>query len=193
MQILARLVALALLALPLVAAGPSSTSPAEQSATLNLLFSRLKTAQEASEIEAAEKAIIGILATSPSPTANILYSRGADALASGDKDLALDLFTACTSLEPEFGEAWHQLGVVNFALNANDEAMIDLEHALRIEPRNYGALMQLAAIFSIYGNNHASLQTLRRAYAINPHIDGLAAKIDALSREIEGQNPGQGI
>ncbi len=187
MQILGRVVALALLALPLMAAGARPFSPAEQSATLNLLFGRLKAAQDPAEIQAAEKAIIGILATSPSATANLLYSRGAAALAGGDKETALDLFTACTSLEPEFGEAWHQLGVVNFALNANDEAMVDLEHALAIEPRNYGALMQLAAIFSIYGNNRASLQALRRAYAVNPHIDGLRAKIEAMSREAEGQ------
>lgn len=191
MQILGRVVALALLALPLMAVGARAASSADQGATLNLLFERLRAAQDPAEIEASEKAIIAVLATSPSPTANLLYSRGAQALAAGDKELALDLFTACTSLEPEFGEAWHQLGAVNFALNANDEAMVDLEHALAIEPRNYGALMQLAAIFSIYGNQHASLQALKRAYALDPHIAGLGAKIEAMSRQAEGQ--GQGI
>lgn len=187
MQILGRVVALALLALPLMAAGARPIAPADEAATLNLLFGHLKAAQDPAEIQAVEKGIITVLATSPSSTANLLYARGASALTGGDKELALDLFTACTSLEPEFGEAWHQLGVVNFALNANDEAMVDLEHALAIEPRNYGALMELAAIFSIYGNNHASLQALRRAYAINPHIDGLGAKIEAMSHTTDGQ------
>lgn len=188
MQMFGRVVALALLALPLMAAGAHARSPApDDAASLSVLFSRLKATQDPAEVKATEGAIFAIWATSPSDTANLLYQRGVTALAAGDKDLALDLFNACTSLEPEFGEAWHQLGVVNFVLNANDEAMIDLEHALAIEPRNYGALMQLAAIFSIYGNQHASLQALRRAYAINPHIDGLAPKIEAMARQVEGQ------
>ncbi|HXZ68448.1 MAG TPA: hypothetical protein VEH07_07675 [Alphaproteobacteria bacterium] len=184
-----RVVALALLALPLMAASAGGRPPQsdDPSANLSALFGRLKSTQDPAEVRATENAIFAIWATSPSDTANLLYQRGLIALAAGDKDLALDLFNACTSLEPDFGEAWHQLGVVNFALNANDEAMIDLEHALAIEPRNYGALVQLAAIFSIYGNQHASLQALRRAYAINPHIDGLGQKIEAMARQVEGQ------
>jgi tetratricopeptide (TPR) repeat protein len=187
MQILGRVVALALLALPLMAASPPRIAPDDPAANLNALFSRLRAAKDPAEAQVVEGMIISIWATSPSDTANLIYQRGVVALGAGDKELALDLFTACTSLQPDFGEAWHQLGVANFALNANDEAMIDLEHALAIEPRNYGALMQLAAIFSIYGNQHASLQALRRAYALNPHIDGLGARIEAMAREVEGQ------
>ena len=184
-----RVVALALLALPLMAASAYARAPeaGDPAANLNALFGHLKAAQDPAEVKATEEAIVAIWATSPSDTANLIYTRGMVALAAGDKDLALDLFNACTSLEPEFGEAWHELGVVNFALNANDEAMIDLEHALAIEPRNYGALMELAAIFSIYGNQHASLGALRRAYAINPHIEGLGPKIEAMARQVEGQ------
>ena len=189
MQMIGRVVALALLALPLMAASADARVPSadDPAANLNALFSRLKNTQDPAEVKATEGAIFAIWATSPSDTANLIYQRGMIALVAGDKDLALDLFNACTSLEPEFGEAWHQLGVVNFALNANDEAMIDLEHALAIEPRNYGALMQLAAIFSVYGNQHASLGALRRAYAINPHIDGLGQRIEAMARQVEGQ------
>jgi len=191
MRIFVRLVALCLLALPLAAAAPEpAPAPANRTAAsteLDVLFNRLKSTKNPVEAEFVQTMILKILSTSPSPTATLLYNRGVQALVAEDHQLAFDLFTAVTTLAPDFAEGWHELGAVNFALNAHDEALVDLEHALDLEPRHYAAMMGLASIFEMYGNKRGALQALRRAYAVNPHIDGLEGRINALAREVEGQ------
>jgi Flp pilus assembly protein TadD len=196
MQILVRVAAVLALALPLGAASapnapsanpPKPGAPTAAAADLDALFARLKTTKNPVEADYAQTMILAIWAKSPSDTANLLYSRGLAAFAGGDKQLAFDLFTAVTSLQPDFAEAWHELGTVNLELNAHDEAMVDFEHTLELEPRHFGAMMKLAMIFESYGNKRAALAALRRAYAVNPHIDGLEARINAMAREVEGQ------
>ena len=200
MQKSVRIAALILLGLPLAAAhaAQAARSPAPQpaapvnklptsSAQLDLLFTRLKTAKSPAEAEFVETMIAAIWTTSPSDTTNLLYHRGIEALAAGDNQLAYDLFLTVTTLSPDFAEGWHELGAVSYAMNAHDEAMVDLERALKLEPRHFGAMMGLAAIYEAYGNKRAALETLRRAQAINPHIEGIDSRVRVLSREVEGQ------
>jgi len=192
MWILGRLGCVVVMLLALGAAAPpappiGSSAGAEQDAELDTLFARLKAAKAPAEAEYLQNMIELIWSHAPSDTVTLLQQRGLAALASGDKQLAFDLFTAVTTLAPDFAEGWHQLGAINFALDAHDEALIDLEHALRLEPRQFDALMGLASIFELYGNKRAELEALRRAYAVNPHIEGLEGRITALTREVEGQ------
>jgi tetratricopeptide (TPR) repeat protein len=154
---------------------------------LDHLFARLKATNDPTEVDMIEGMITEAWSISPSPTATLLYHRGLEAMADNDDELAFNLFSAVTELRPDFAEAWHELGAVNFDMDAHDAALVDLERCLRLQPRHYGALMGLASIFELYGNKKAALEALRRAYAINPHIDGLKRRIDALSREVEGQ------
>ncbi len=155
-------------------------------AELNLLFDHLKRARSAAEADGLESRITEIWTQSPSDTANLLYARGVEAM-DDDKELALDLFTAVTELEPDFAEGWQELGAVNYALEAHDAAILDLERALTLEPRHYGALLGLSSIFEMYGNKKAALDALRRAAAINPYIPDIDKRIRALSLDVEGQ------
>lgn len=169
------------------AAALPDSIPHATPADLDQLFARLKATNNPAEVDMIEGMITEAWSTSSSPTATLLYHRGLEAMADNDDELAFNLFSAVTELQPDFAEAWHELGAVNFDMDAHDAALVDLEKCLRLQPRHYGALMGLARIFELYGNKKAALEALRRAYAINPHIDGLKHRIDVLAREVEGQ------
>lgn len=171
---------------PALAATPPAAELTPQAAELNSLFDHLRRARDATEAGTIEGRIVEICSQSPSDTANLLYARGVEAM-DDDKELALELFTAVTELEPNFAEAWQELGQVNYALDAQDAALLDLERTLVLEPRHYGALLGLSTIFETYGNKKAALDALRRAYAINPNIPELDKRIRALSLDVEGQ------
>ncbi len=190
---LLRTVALALVVTcgsALAAEAPEANAPAPSASPLtvelNVLFDHLKHARSQPEADAIEARIVELWGQSPSDTANLLYARGLEAM-ENDKELALEIFTAVTELQPDFAEAWQELGAVNFALDAHDAAVVDLEHALQIEPRHYGALLGLASIFEAYGNKKAALDVLRRADAIDPFIPDIEQRIHALSLDVEGQ------
>lgn len=178
------LFALIVLPLPAMAAG---LAPADPSASeLDSLFARLKQTQDAAEAAEIEGRIAEVWGHSPSDTANLLYERGLEAM-NDDQELALELFSAVTEIQPDFAEAWQELGAVNFQLEAHDAAILSLEQAIALEPRHYGALVGLATIFEMYGNRKAALEALRRAYRINPHIPDIERRLRALSRDVEGQ------
>ena len=171
---------------PTLAAGaPAGPSPS-RATELDVLFDHLRHATSETEAVTIENRIVEIWAQSPSDTANLLYARGIEAL-DDDKELALELLTAVTELEPNFAEAWQELGHLNFVLDAHDAAIVDLERALTLEPRHYGALLGLASIFELYGNKKAALDVLRRASAIDPYIPEIDKRIRALSLDVEGQ------
>lgn len=181
------LFALILLAMPGSAAaaadaGADQAGPAE----LDRLFARLGQTRDAAEAAEIEGRIADIWGRSPSDTANLLYERGLEAM-DDDQQLALELFTAVTEIQPDFAEAWQELGAVNFTLEAHDAAILNLEQAIALEPRHYGALVGLATIFEMYGNRKAALEALRRAYRINPHIPDIERRMRVLSRDVEGQ------
>jgi tetratricopeptide (TPR) repeat protein len=172
----------------IVLAGPASAAgaPISDANELDALFARLKLTHDPAEAGVIESRIAEIWGQSPSDTANLLYERGLEAM-DDDQELALELFGAVTELEPEFAEAWQELGAVNFALEAHDAAILSLERALALEPRHYGALLGMATIFEMYGNKKVALEALRRASRINPHIPDIERRVRALSFGVEGQ------
>jgi tetratricopeptide (TPR) repeat protein len=171
---------------PLLAVGAPIAPSSAPKSELDELFDRLKHPRDQSDADEIESRIVEIWGESPSDTANLLYSRGLEAI-DDDKELALELFSCVTELQPDFAEAWQELGAVNYALDAHDAAIFDLERALQLEPRHYGALLGLASIFEIYNSKKAALEALRKAYAINPSIPNLENRIRGLARDVEGQ------
>lgn len=181
-----RRILLALIVLPLPALAAIAAAPDPAPAELDGLFARLKQTQDAAEAADIEGRIAEIWGHSRSDTANLLYERGLEAM-KDDQELALELFSAVTEIQPDFAEAWQELGAVNFELEAHDAAILSLEQAIALEPRHYGALVGLATIFEMYGNRKAALEALRRAYRINPHIPDIEQRLRLLSRDVEGQ------
>ena len=176
-----------LLALVL-ALGLSAPAYADQSdPRLAGLFRALKEAPDEVSAEPIELAIWTAWLQSDSPSIDLLVTRGLAALDAKDYATARALFDAVTELKPDFAEGWNRRASARFLLGDETGAVGDLERTLSLEPRHFGALLGLAAIFEEKGELRAALEAFRRALAINPYLPEAEEKVRALEQKLEGR------
>jgi tetratricopeptide (TPR) repeat protein len=72
------------------------------------------------------------------------------------------------------------------ALGDPAAAARDIQEALRLEPRHFGALLQLSDLQAEAGNAQGALRSLDAALALHPRLPGGAEKRRELRRQAEG-------
>ena len=113
---------------------------------------------------------------------DLLLERGNTALAAGDYDLALDLFSALTDHAPDFAEGWNGRATTFYLLGEYALSIADVERVLALEPRHFGALAGLAVMFEEMGETKLALRALQALQTINPNRDNLNETIIRLER-----------
>lgn len=151
------------------------------------LFSRLAEPQgEGWRI--AESDILREWSKSGSASMDLLLKRGEDALDLGDISTAIGHLTALTDHAPDFAAGFQARADAYYAAGAFGPAIADLGRALELEPRQFQALTQLAAILEEMGQDDRALAAYRQSLTIHPHqqeaIDGAAR----LERKALGTN-----
>lgn len=184
---------LALLLLALVVATPAEAQQrapnrAEESrrAELDSLFDGLKTAPDDAVATMMEGRIRALWAEQASPAALLLLRRGARNLAARTHDEALEDFDAAITLSPQAAEPWHQRAQAYAALGDPTAAARDLQEALRIEPRHFGALLTLSMLQEQRGDAAAALRSMEAAMALHPRMRGGQERLRELRRKAEG-------
>jgi tetratricopeptide (TPR) repeat protein len=159
---------------------------AEDSAKLDDLFARLKTAgvDEAGRIETE---IWIEWSKSGSPAMDLLLQRGRDAMDLGDFAAAIEHFTAIIDHSPEFAEAWNARATAYYMAGEFGPSIADIGQVLTRNPRHFGALSGLAMIFEQSDRPERALEVYRAALAIHPHLGGAEQAVERLSRDAEGQ------
>lgn len=172
------------------AATPAAYAGADQPAMkkqLDSLFSALAKAGSDEEAQPLEQEIVAVFLQSGSASIDLLMSRAAEALQSGDVAAAKKLFDAVTAIAPDFAEGWHQRGRIE-ALAGNDEAaMVSLQKTLTLNPRQFQAFAELAGMLEDYGDKAGALTMYRKALALDPNLDDVARHVRELTRAVEGQ------
>jgi tetratricopeptide (TPR) repeat protein len=172
---------------------PAPAPQTEEQATpdretaLNSLFDKLAHAKSAEEARALESAIGSVWMESDSPSVDLLMSRGADALQSGEFDRALFYFNEVTTLAPDYVEGWDKRAAVFLLKNDYASALKDIERLLKIEPRHFGAMGALAIILEDLGDKKGALDLYRRALKIDPWLQGAKDAEKALAVDVEGR------
>ena len=64
-----------------------------------------------------------------------------------------------------------------------DDAQTDLEVVLESEPRHFGALSGLAAVYQAKGETAKAAATLREAIAVNPYLDSAKQVLKQLEHD----------
>jgi tetratricopeptide (TPR) repeat protein len=159
---------------------------AEDSAKLDGLFDRLKTAG-AAEAGRIESEIWIEWSKSGSPALDLLLQRGRDALALGDTRLAIEHFTAIIDQDPDFAEGWNARATAFFQAGEFGPSVADIAQVLQRNPRHFGALSGLGMILEESGNPERALEVYRAAQAIHPQMEGVNAAVERLSAASEGQ------
>ena len=154
---------------------------------LDALFAQLRAAGSPEEAKPLEEQILALFQPSGSPSVDLLMTREAAAEAADDKDTARQLIDAVTDIAPSYAEGWHRRGLLQSGANDDENAMVSLQKAIALNPRQFQAMEQLGEMLEDYGDKPGALKMYRRAQGLDPQYEGLQRHIDGLSRAVEGQ------
>ncbi|HET6379171.1 MAG TPA: tetratricopeptide repeat protein [Methylocella sp.] len=155
---------------------------------LDSLFQQLSAAQNPEAARQVAESIERLWLKSISDTATLLMQRAGEAARAGQFPLALSIFDKLVIIEPEWAEAWNQRATARFHAGDMDGAMADINQALKLEPRHFGALTGMGVILRSAGLGERALQVFKKAQSLYPLNPDIQKQIENLTREIEGQD-----
>jgi len=169
------------------AAAPSRPNPAEaRRAELDRLFEALKTAPDTQGGQLVESRIRAVWGQAASPATGLLLRRGMRNLQRNEAAEALEDFDAALVLDPAAPDGWLLRARAYGALGDRTAAARDLREVLRLEPRHFGALLQLSELQQEAKDLPGALRSLDAALALHPKMPGGDVRRRDLARLAEG-------
>ncbi len=162
--------------------------PTDKAAELDGLFTRLAAAKDRAEAAGLEAEIRQRWASSGSATSNLLLTWTAKSVAAGDAAGALDILDELTVRQPALAEAYYRRATLHLLAGRLSPALGDLQTVLRIEPRHFLAMKELAAVLEDLEQHERALEVLKRLQAVDPHFEGLDEAIEAIVAGSHGRD-----
>ncbi|WP_244434102.1 tetratricopeptide repeat protein [Azospirillum sp. B506] len=147
---------------------------------LDSLFQALNTTADAAYAESVEEHIWDFWLDHPDPAMVRDMRAGVYSLNSDDYESALHAFDAAVARDPSYAEGWNKRAAAHYMLGDYCAAMLDLHHALSLEPRHFGALVEMGLVYLALGDEKPALRAFDAALKINPHLAGVQAQADAI-------------
>lgn len=162
-------------------AGPAlAQSPGQSTADLLALLRD----PDLTNWEEVEQTIWARWSQSGSPTADMLLSRGREAMEAGDTATAIEHLTALVDHAPGFAEGYNARATAYYRAGLYGPALADIEMALALNPQHFGAIMGLALILEETGRPADALSAYRAVAAIHPHRPTLQDAMERLERTL---------
>ena len=165
---------------------PDATPDTATTSRVDDLLAQLLTADEASA-PLIESEIAAEWSKSGSPAMDLLLQRGQDALEIGDGGRAVEHFTAAIDYAPDFAEAYTGRATAYYLTNDIGPALADIQTALTLNPRHFGAMKGFGIILEELGRPGDALAVYRQVLAIHPQDADVAGAVDRLVKTLEGQ------
>ncbi|MEM8617254.1 MAG: tetratricopeptide repeat protein [Pseudomonadota bacterium] len=124
---------------------------------------------------------------SGSDAADLVMERAVNAQAAGELDYARALYDRVIAIQPTYAEAWNRRATVFLAQQNYSEALRDVNEALRLEPRHFGAWGGLGAVLESLGAEDEALQAYQEALTLYPHFPSAKKAVARLKRAQEGR------
>ena len=124
---------------------------------------------------------------SGSDAADLIMERGVQAQAFGELDQARALYDRVIAIQPNYAEAWNRRATVFLAQQDYAEALRDVNEALRLEPRHFGAWGGLGAVLESLGSKDEALKAYQNALEIYPGFPSAKRGVERIRREKEGR------
>jgi tetratricopeptide (TPR) repeat protein len=154
---------------------------------LDQLFSDLKRERNEKAAERIAGRIWAEWSQSGSASIDLLMQWSQKAIENQKFDVALDFLDQVVILQPTYAEGWNRRATVHFMMKNYGKSMSDIDHALQLEPRHFGALSGLAQIMAITGHKPSALEAWQKVLAIYPMMRSAQDQVAALSEELAGE------
>ena len=165
----------------LLLAGQASAAPSDE------MFQKLHDAPSESEANDAAQDIWAAWMESGSPTVDMIMERAVDAQTVGEFDTARALYDRAIMIDPDYAEAWSRRASLFLNDENFPEALRDLNEALRLEPRHFGAWAGLGIMMETMGAEKEALAAYRQALDIYPFMTQALQAEKRLAKQAEGQ------
>jgi tetratricopeptide (TPR) repeat protein len=162
--------------------------PLERPKLLAHLYEQLAASKDAAAAQPVMAAIEELWLKSGSDTADLLLSRAARFIGEADLDLSLKILDALVDIAPDNAEAWRERAKAHALKQDFADALSDLRRALNIDPKHYVAINDLGLVLEHLGARKEALDAYRKALEVNPYLEETKRAVDALRREVEGQD-----
>lgn len=164
----------------------SELSPeAEKSARLDVLFERLKGANEEDGKLIAEE-IWALWLDSGSPSVNMLLLRGTASEKQKDYKTARRMYDHVTTLLPDYAEGWARSCRLAYLEDDYNRAMQECAKSLILEPREFYALWTMGNILEKLDRSEQAYDIYREALALYPEHPSIKARVEVLQTQIDG-------
>ncbi|WP_026088138.1 tetratricopeptide repeat protein [Bartonella rattaustraliani] len=150
------------------------------------LLKELKFCANVSEAKKLSQQLQHLWSQSGSETIDLLMSWAKDAVNADNYGLALDYLDNALALLPTYAEAWVRRAWIHIQLSDFKLALLDLNHALQLEPRHYMAFFELGITMEATGHPQLALKAYETALKYYPQMQRLQKRIEAL---LEEQSP----
>ena len=151
---------------------------------LSDLFRQLQSAPELTQAQLIERRIWGIWHTHTDPQVYKTMAVGVLSMRSGALKKALAAFDRIVAIDPNFAEGWNKRATIYYMMGRYTASVNDIQRALYLEPRHFGALSGLGLIFDAIGKGDAALKVWKQALAIHPNMPRIRSRMLELKRQL---------
>ena len=162
--------------------------PEDVSAEIEALFDKARTAETFMEGRSVSAEIWEVLLRAPDEAAQEILDAGMQRRGSYDFLGAIAQFDRLTDYCPTYAEGWNQRAFVHFLREDFEAALVDLDVALRLQPRHLGAQSGRALTLMNLGRLEEARTQLEEAVANNPWLSERALLADGGPLGPEGED-----
>lgn len=158
-----------------------------QAGRLDRLFSELKRERNERAAERIAARIWDEWSRSGSASVDLMMQWSKKAMDEKKFAVALDFLDQVVTLRPAYAEGWNRRATVHYMMNNYRKSMSDIDRALRIEPRHFGALSGMATMLKARDNKELALNAYARVLEIYPMMRSAQNEVATLSEQLAGE------
>lgn len=161
-------------------------SVAAKPETLDDMFIELRKAKSSAAAGGVADRIKERWSRSGSATVDLLMQWAGEAMDRKEWPAAQDFLDQVVVLKPGFAEGWNRRATMHYLAGNLPKSMADIERTLALEPRHFGALSGMAAIFMDVGKKEQALAAYRRVLEVYPQLRDVQRQVGILEDELTG-------
>lgn len=166
----------------------SAADAAARAQRLDELFGKLKSTKDEGEADEAVAEIWKLWLQSGTPELDEHMEQASRLMVAGLAPLALPVLDDIVSRAPEWAEGWNKRATALYLAGEHERSLADIDRALALEPRHFGALAGLGLIRIAKGEYREALAAYRMALAVNPFLKERLQLVPDLEKKV-GDSP----